>query len=116
MRNLFTIVLLSVFYLPVVAQNKTANSERESKIYNTTGTPAKLKRPLTPDEIWGKLFTDVQLSRALGDNKTFVDAVPKFSPASTLQMYKEIKITGDTAATLKRFVYQNFKVPISPDI
>ncbi len=115
MRNLFTIVLLSVFYLPVLAQNKILKNERGSKIYNTEGTSATLQRPPTPDEIWGKLFTDVQLTRALGDNKTFVDAVPKYAPSIVLQKYKSFQQSGDTSH-LKDFVFRNFKVPVNPNI
>ncbi len=115
MRNLFTIVLLCAFYLPVVAQNKTSNNERGSKIYHTEGTSAPLQRPPTPDKIWGKLFTDVQITRALGDNKTFVDAVPKSAPSIILQKYKSFQQSGDTSH-LKDFVFQNFKVPVNTNI
>jgi len=34
----------------------------------------------TPDKIWGQLFKDVQMAKAMGDNKTFVDMVPQFPP------------------------------------
>ncbi len=115
MRNLFTIVLLCAFYLPVVAQNKTSNNERGSRIYHTEGTSAPLQRPPTPDKIWGKLFTDVQITRALGDNKTFVDAVPKSAPSIILQKYKSFQQSGDTSH-LKDFVFQNFKVPVNTNI
>ena len=45
----------------------------------------------TPDKLWGKLFEDVQLTRAMGDNKTFVDMVPQFRPAVILKKYTQLK-------------------------
>jgi len=48
--------------------------------------------PATPDKIWKSLFTDVQVKKVLGDNKTFVDAVPKFAPEVILKKYNSQKI------------------------
>ena len=48
----------------------------------------------TPDKLWGKLFEDVQMTRALGDNKTFVDMVPQHKPAAILKKYASLKKKG----------------------
>ncbi|HVK97185.1 MAG TPA: alpha,alpha-trehalase TreA [Flavisolibacter sp.] len=68
----------------------------------------------TPDKLWGKLFEDVQLKRALGDNKTFVDMVPQHAPAVILKKYNEQKITD--SAALRTFVLSNFYLPATPEV
>ena len=80
-----------------------------SKPVNPTTTSIK-----TPDKIWGQLFTDVQLSMALGDNKSFTDAVPKLSPETILKKYKKANLTVKDTLLIKQFVLKNFKVPVSP--
>jgi len=67
------------------------------------------QRTPTPDHLWGPLFVDVQLTRALGDNKTFVDALPKYSPTIILAKYKVLPLKD--SATLSEFVQQNFVLP-----
>ena len=34
----------------------------------------------TPDQVYGELFKDVQMSKIFPDGKTFVDCVPKRDP------------------------------------
>jgi alpha,alpha-trehalase len=48
----------------------------------------------------------------LGDNKTFVDAVPKYSRETILKKYAEVLAAKDTSFKLKDFIYENFKVPV----
>jgi alpha,alpha-trehalase len=68
----------------------------------------------TPDTLWGQLFKDVQQTKALGDNKTFVDLVPKFSPAIILTKYQQYK-TRDSIH-LHDFVMENFFLPQNPKV
>src|SRR5215207_9341177 len=68
----------------------------------------------TPDELWGQLFKDVQLSKLLGDNKTFVDAVPKFSRQEILQKYSQQK--SSDSFNLLSFVKTNFTLPVTPSV
>jgi alpha,alpha-trehalase len=65
----------------------------------------------TPDKLWGKLFEDVQLKRALGDNKTFVDMVPQHKPALILKKYTQLK--KKDSASLRAFVLANFYLPMT---
>jgi alpha,alpha-trehalase len=68
----------------------------------------------TPDKLWGKLFTDVQLTRAFGDNKTFVDMVPQSKPDIILKKYAQLKVKD--SAGLRAFVLSNFYLPATPEI
>jgi alpha,alpha-trehalase len=68
----------------------------------------------TPDKLWDGLFKDVQLSRALGDNKSFVDMVPQRPPAVILAKYKAL--TKKDSASLQAFVLQNFYLPGTPPV
>jgi alpha,alpha-trehalase len=63
----------------------------------------------TPEQLWGALFTDVQLKRALGDNKTFVDAIPKHAPNVIMQAYN--KLAKKDSATLHAFISSHFILP-----
>lgn len=69
----------------------------------------------TPEVLWGQLFTDVQLKRVLGDNKTFVDATPKYNPSVILSKYIEEK-KKDTGLNLLQFVSDNFNLPINSKV
>jgi alpha,alpha-trehalase len=66
----------------------------------------------TPDKIWGPLFKDVQLTMALGDNKSFVDMVPKSTPQNILKKYMLLK--KKDSASLRVFVFQHFYLPGTP--
>ena len=66
----------------------------------------------TPDKLWGKLFQDVQMKRALGDNKSFVDMVPQHKPAVILKKYAALK--KKDSASLRAFVLANFYLPLTP--
>lgn len=68
----------------------------------------------TPDVLWGKLFEEVQLKRVFKDNKTFVDAVPKFSRDEILSRYAQQKLS-DTF-NLATFVNANFNLPVTPSV
>ena len=65
--------------------------------------------PLSPDHLFGELFRAVQLGRIFPDSKTFVDCVPKSTPAAILAEYKTKKNHPEFG--LKAFVDEHFSVP-----
>lgn len=68
----------------------------------------------TPDKLWGSLFKDVQLTRAVGDNKNFVDMVPQYTPQVILKKYDQLKVKD--SASLHAFVLANFYLPATPEV
>ncbi|SKB87090.1 alpha,alpha-trehalase [Salegentibacter salinarum] len=65
---------------------------------------------LPPEELYGKLFFDVQKNESLfTDSKTFVDAVPRIAPEEIRKKYAEIKPESNTE--LKTFLNENFEIP-----
>jgi alpha,alpha-trehalase len=66
--------------------------------------------PATPSELYGELFHDVQTQGVFADSKTFVDAIPKRSPADVLADYRKRK--DDPSFDLRAFVAQEFVVSI----
>lgn len=66
----------------------------------------------TPDRLWGPLFKEVQLTRAFGDNKTFVDMVPQEKPEVILQKFTALR--QHDSAGLRAFVLANFYLPATP--
>ncbi len=75
---------------------------------------AQTNRPATPDELYGQLFTDVQLSKIFPDGKTFVDCTPRRTPAAIVKDYLAVKKNPAIRFSLKAFVEENFHVPGSP--
>lgn len=69
---------------------------------------------LTPDQIYGDLFKEVQLQRIFEDNKTFVDANPKEAPEKILEQFYNQRQTKDFS--LINFVQANFELPRAHDI
>ena len=115
MKKIFAFVLLSIF----IVKGHTQNAQRAEKakvFISDKETKPQVKRPATPDVVWGKLFTDVQMSMALGDNKTFADAVPKFSALVIIKKYENAQKAKDTSFHLKDFVFENFKVPVATNV
>ncbi len=66
----------------------------------------------TPDELYGDLFKDVQQKKIFPDNKTFVDCMPNRKPADILKDYDKIKSSELSNADIKKFIEENFIVPI----
>jgi alpha,alpha-trehalase len=66
---------------------------------------------LSPDKLYGELFTDVQMSRIFPDSKTFVDCIPKRKPADILADYLKIKNNPNIRFSLHLFVQENFIIP-----
>jgi alpha,alpha-trehalase len=68
----------------------------------------------TPDQVYGTLFTDVQMSKVFPDGKTFVDCVPKRNPKDIVKDYLAIKNNPAIKFSLKLFVEENFELPKAP--
>jgi len=70
----------------------------------------------TPDKLYGRFFHDVQMARVFADSKTFVDCIPKKSPAEIVASYN--KITGNPAIrfSIKLFTEENFEQPVTPQL
>lgn len=63
----------------------------------------------TPDELYQQLFKDVQLKKIFGDNKNFVDCIPKRKPADIVGDYNKLNQPSNDA--IKKFVEDNFIIP-----
>lgn len=75
------------------------------------------QQPAAPDQLYGELFTDVQMNRVFADGKTFVDCLPKRDPKSIVSDYLKMKKEArksKTTVDLKKFVLENFNEPASP--
>ncbi len=72
---------------------------------------AQQKETHTPDEIYGDLFTAIQLQRIFPDGKTFVDCTPKRKVADIMYDYGMMKGPN---FDLKKFVADNFDMPVNP--
>lgn len=70
-------------------------------------------QPASPDKLFGELFRDVQMNKVFEDGKTFVDCIPKRSPASIMEDYAKIK---GKKPDLKKFVEENFQLPYTPQL
>src|SRR6188474_1300077 len=68
----------------------------------------------TPDQVYGELFKDVQMSRIFPDGKTFVDCVPKRDPKDIVKDYLAIKKNPAIKFSLELFVKENFELPPAP--
>ena len=68
----------------------------------------------TPDQVYGALFTDVQMNRIFPDNKTFVDCTPKRKPKEIVADYLKIKNNPLVRYSLESFVKENFDLPPAP--
>lgn len=67
---------------------------------------------LTPDQVYGDLFREVQMQRVFADGKTFVDCTPKRNPKEIVADYIQQKPSA--GFDLKKFVETNFDLPASP--
>ena len=112
MKKLLFILLVPV-YAGLLAQQPLNDKSKNQPIKNNPVNKT-MSRPVTPDETWKALFTEIQLNKVLGDNKTFVDAVPKFAPKVILNKYASEK--NKSSFDLKNFVTRNFTLPISAPV
>ncbi|OGR81099.1 MAG: hypothetical protein A2X32_08930 [Elusimicrobia bacterium GWC2_64_44] len=65
--------------------------------------------PAAPDEVYGALFEQVQLSGTFNDSKAFPDAVPTKAPREIMAAYA--LSSGATDFSLTRFLSENFAFP-----
>lgn len=72
---------------------------------------AQQKDILTPDKLYGELFTAIQLQKIFTDGKTFVDCTPKRKVADIMYDYGMGKGKN---FDLKKFVADNFNLPATP--
>jgi alpha,alpha-trehalase len=70
----------------------------------------------TPAEIYGQLFTDVQMGAVFPDSKTFPDCTPKKEPAEIVKDYLAIKKNPAIKFSLENFVKENFDLPKTPQL
>ena len=81
---------------------------------SATADSSEITKLATPAELYGELFQRVQLERVYPDGKTFVDAVPRTTPAEILERYH--KSRAQPQFDLKRFVTEHFEVPAPPNV
>lgn len=67
----------------------------------------------TPDQAWPQLFAAVQEARLFADQKDFADAVPGRDPSAIEGDY--LAARGRTGFDLRRFVQDNFSLPVDAD-
>ena len=79
-----------------------ADTPRPSALPNSTAAATSLG----PDELYGELFSAVQLGHVFADQKAFADAVPNKSPAEIMRDYEDVK--RDPKVDLKAFVLERF--------
>ncbi len=113
MKKMTGLFIALISNLIIFAQQPSAKEKSDTKVYKNTPPAGALLQPVTPDIIWGRLFTDIQMNRILGDNKTFVDAIPKYEPDVILRRYAALKKGPDSINQMKDFVTQNFKIPVT---
>jgi alpha,alpha-trehalase len=77
----------------------------------TLTMPAIAQPPQPPNVVYGKLFTDVQLSGIFKDGKTFVDCVPRKAPKDIVAAYEQVTSNPAIRFSLQRFVEENFIIP-----
>jgi alpha,alpha-trehalase len=68
----------------------------------------------TPDQVYGELFKDVQMSKIFPDGKTFVDCMPKRDPKDIVKDYLAVKKNPAIRFSLELFVKENFELPPAP--
>ncbi|MDT0676073.1 alpha,alpha-trehalase TreA [Autumnicola musiva] len=64
---------------------------------------------LPPEELYGKLFYDVQNKEIFSDSKTFVDALPLKDVKEIREVYYNLQ--NKTPASISAFVKRNFNIP-----
>jgi alpha,alpha-trehalase len=112
MKKFLTIFLIAVGSFSFAQQ--PANEGSKNKPIKNNPVKKLKEQPATPDKIWKALFTDIQVKKVLGDNKTFVDAVPKFAPEIIFKKYNSQK--NNSGFDLKNFVTENFFLPLPSSV
>src|SRR6201987_884099 len=70
----------------------------------------------TPAEIYGQLFTSVQMRHVFPDSKTFADCIPKRDPKQIVNDYHAMKNNPSIRFKLDEFVAGNFDLPKPPQL
>ncbi|HEY5807649.1 MAG TPA: alpha,alpha-trehalase TreF [Povalibacter sp.] len=65
--------------------------------------------PATPAQLYGQLFSDVQMAHVFADSKSFVDAAPKRSPVEIVAAYEHDRRAA--GFDLQQFVLREFNSP-----
>jgi len=104
----FKIVIVCFFLFLTACQekNRTTTSSVDIEEVNAIDKLSALK---TPDEYYGQLFKDIQLSQVFPDGKTFVDCTPKVQPSEINSAYRKVK--DAEGFDLKEFVEMYFDIP-----
>ena len=66
---------------------------------------------IPPDQLYGRLFQDVQLFPLFTDSKTFVDCTPKSNPVEIVHKYGILRKDTVSRIALEEFVTDNFIIP-----
>lgn len=102
-------LLLPFFLLFISGLSSCKNPENENPTNEETTV---VDRPLPPDELFGQLFTVVQMEKIFGDGKTFVDCTPRFPSETINRMFADKRNSPDF--NLKGFVEEHFDMPDMP--
>ena len=91
----------------------TSSSQRPGELFTAAPThavaPAAHSAAASPHELYGELFTAVQMTGVFGDGKSFVDARPKAAPALIRARFEaERRLPGFSLAD---FVHAHFVLP-----
>jgi alpha,alpha-trehalase len=70
----------------------------------------------TPAEVYGDLFTDVQMNHIFPDSKTFPDCIPKRNPKEIVRDYRAMTHNPNIKFSLELFVKENFDLPRTPQL
>jgi alpha,alpha-trehalase len=107
-----TIRALSCFLLlSAIVGCKSDGKQNVNTQYEAIEESAEILGLTTPDELYPKLFIDVQMGGVFKDSKTFVDCTAKSFPADINKSYEENKTK--VGFDLKSFVLDNFETPPS---
>ncbi|HEX8507358.1 MAG TPA: alpha,alpha-trehalase TreF [Hymenobacter sp.] len=101
--------LLAALPLTGTAQTESAAPTAPAKPAATPAATAAPAKPASPRQLFPGLFEAVQLGKVFADNKTFVDAAPRQTPAVILAAWRREK--SQPGFQLKAFVNTHFELP-----
>lgn len=117
-KKVLSVLAMLIPFADGEAQTKAPRSKVEPG--SSADRPAAAQSPVSavpatpPDKLYGELFRDVQMNRIFPDNKTFVDCVPRRSPAAIVKDYLAARNNPNLRFSLKLFVEENFTIPAAP--
>ena len=101
----------AVFIFIVVAGIYSCGQNKKGNTSSKAGLGIVDSLPLTPDELYGELFVQVQMQQIFPDGKTFVDCTP-LRPVEDIMYDFGMQQSGQL--NLKQFVQANFAPPAAP--